>query len=246
VAREAYNLGLMSGEDYQRLRLVKGVRGERLPAGRCLTFGELAALMLVCGKDRTDAGARDAAIIACLYAGGLRRSEVVGLDVASYAPNTGTLTVRGKGNKERHVYLNNGASAALADWLTVRGPEPGPLFLPVDKRGRVVPIGEWRRLNDQTIYDILRKRARQAGMQSFSPHDLRRTFVGDLLDKGADISTVQKLAGHASVTTTQRYDRRPEEAKRKAASLLYLPYLERTPSEGRPLGWIDDPGQLRG
>ena len=223
VAREAYSLGLMPGEDYQRLRLVKGVRGERVPAGRCLSSGEIAALMQTCANDHTAAGARDAAIIAALYIGGLRRSEIPGLELADYNTETGELVVRGKGNKERIVYVNNGAGEALSDWLAVRGPEPGPLFLPVNKGGRVLR----RCLSGQAIYGLLRKRAAEAGVRDFSPHDLRRTFVGDLLDAGADISTVQKLAGHASVTTTQRYDRRPEEAKRRAAGLLHLPYRSR-------------------
>jgi integrase len=83
------------------------------------------------------------------------------------------------------------------------------------------------KLTNQAIYTILAKRGNQAGVKHFRPHDLRRTFVCSLLDSGADIATVAKMAGHASVNTTARYDRRPEETKRKAASLLHIPYTAR-------------------
>jgi site-specific recombinase XerD len=102
--------------------------------------------------------------------------------------------------------------------------EPGPLFFPIRKGGRNV---ERRRMTAQTLRDMLLKRARQASVKNLTPHDLRRTFVGDMLDAGADISAVQQLAGHSSVDTTQRYDRRGEEVKRRAAGLLTVPYVRK-------------------
>jgi integrase len=72
------------------------------------------------------------------------------------------------------------------------------------------------------------KRGAEAGVKPFSAHDFRRTFVGDLLDRGVDIVTVAKMAGHSDVKTTARYDRRPEETKRDAAGKLYFPYFRRT------------------
>ena len=79
-------------------------------------------------------------------------------------------------------------------------------------------------MSDQAVYLELKKRAKQARVKGFSPHDLWRTFASEMLDAGADISTVQKMMGHADPATTARYDRRGEEAKRKAASLLHFPY----------------------
>jgi site-specific recombinase XerD len=82
-------------------------------------------------------------------------------------------------------------------------------------------------MTDQAILLILRRRATQAKVAAFTPHDLRRSFVSDLLDAGADMVTVQKLAGHANVQTTARYDRRGEEAKKRAAELLRVPFVSR-------------------
>ena len=224
VLREAWNLGMLPAEDYQRAISVKSVRGERLPAGRSLAAGEVRALFVACAADERPAGVRDAAIVAILYGAGLRRAELVQLEAADYTAATGGVRVRtGKGNKERLAYVSGMGCAAVEAWLRIRGGDAGPLFTPIHRGGRV----QMRALREQSVYDMLARRALQAGVPPFSPHDLRRTFAGDLLDAGADISTVQKLMGHSNVTTTQRYDRRGEETKRRAAGLLHIPYSAR-------------------
>ena len=229
--KAAWRLGLLPTEEFHRAVDLPPVRGETLPRGRALSAGELRALFALC-NDGKNAGIRDAALLGVLYGCGLRRSEAVSLDVGDFHPDTGELRVRaGKGNKQRAVYPPPGALVALKKWLRLRGEavgdEDGPLFLPVLKGksamgGRIV----LRRLSDQAVMDILLRRAKQAGLQKTSPHDFRRTFISDLLDAGADIATVQKMAGHANISTTARYDRRGEVAKQRAASLLHVPVGE--------------------
>ena len=104
--------------------------------------------------------------------------------------------------------------------VDVRGDDSGLLFTPIRKGGTV----ESRRMTSQAVYNVMKQRAKKASVKPFSPHDLRRSFVSELLDRGADIVTVQKLAGHANVQTTARYDRRGEEAKIRAVELLHVPY----------------------
>ena len=216
--KAAWKLGLMTGEEYQKAASVESVSGETVPAGRALSAGELGALLDTC--EQKPLGVRDAAIISLLYGCGLRRAELVALNLNDYVKQDDELLVRGKGNKQRAIPVGN-AAPALAEWLHVRGQESGPLFWGLGNRNR------GGRLTDQAIYNMLRKRAKRAGVADLSPHDFRRTFVGDLLDAGADIVTVQKMAGHADPATTSRYDRRGKRARHKAASLLHVPYARR-------------------
>jgi len=226
VLETCARLDLMSFEDCQKAK-VPDIKSDKLPAGRGLNRGELASLMNCCAS-QTAQDARDAALIATLYTTGIRRSEAVTLTLDDYNSTTGCLTVRGgKGNQDRTTYTTNGAKQALDAWLLVRGSEPGAIFVGINKAGRVSA----RRLTPQAVMHICRTRAEQAGVKRFSPHDLRRSFVSDMLDAGADIATVQRLAGHANPSTTARYDRRGEETKRKAAELLHIPYMPRVTRE---------------
>lgn len=219
VLREAWRLGLTTAEDYHRAADLKVVRGESLPAGRVLSPAELHALFAACADDPSAAGVRDAAILAVLLGAGLRREEAVQLDIADVNLTTAELRVRGKGSKDRQVFAPPGTLTALVLWCELRGNATGPLFVPIDVAGK---LGQ-RRLTSQAIYYALRRRASEAKVSAFSPHDLRRTFCTALLEADVDIGTVAGMMGHASVDTTRRYDRRGLAARRKAAALLHVP-----------------------
>ncbi len=223
VLKECWRLGYLEAAEYHRAVDVQAVRGSVLPRGRALPARELRALFGTCADDPSPLAVRDAAILGVLYGAGLRRAEAAALDLADLDAESGSLRVLGKGNKQRLAYVRHGALAALEDWLAVRGDEAGPLFWPVTKGGRL----RARRLSAQAMLYVTRRRGQGAGVAHFSPHDLRRSFISDLLDAGADLSTVQKLAGHAQVQTTARYDRRGEHAKQQAADLLHVPYASR-------------------
>ena len=222
VLKEAFRLGLMSADDYGHAADIKNVRGDSPLRGRVLKTSEIAALLNQCKNDGDLIGVRDAAIIAILSGSGLRRSEMVALNLGDFEEEDGSMLVRkGKGGKSRTVYLPLGAVSALDAWLKVRGDAPGALICPV-RRGDHVEI---RLLTDQAVMVILRKRATRAGVAACSPHDFRRTFVTNLLSAGVDVLTVSRLAGHADPATTQKYDLRPERAKREAVQQhLHVPY----------------------
>jgi integrase/recombinase XerD len=225
VLKEARRLRQISADDYDQAVDLRTIRAERLPRGRQLADAEVVALMRVCADDPTPGGARDAALIAVLRGTGMRRAEVVALDLADYDATSGAITVRsGKGRKDRMVYTPTGARAALDEWITVRGGAPGPLYYGIVKGGALVV----RRLAAQAVAVICAARAREAGIAPFTPHDMRRTFISGLLDAGADIATVQRLAGHEDPATTSRYDRRGEAAKQRAVELVHVPHYPRS------------------
>ena len=148
-------------------------------------------------------GTRDLAILELLYGAGLRVSELVALDVGSINFGAGFLRCIGKGNKERIVPLGRSAADAISRYLTAERPrlvakrsDSASLF--VNRRGG--------RLTRQRVWQLLRRYAK-AGLinKTIGPHTLRHSFATHLLERGADLRTVQELLGHANIATTQRY-----------------------------------------
>ena len=246
VLKEAWRHDLITAEAYQRATDVRSVSAQRLPTGRELETDEIKNLINVCLQDSDNPilGIRDAAIISLMYSSGLRRAEVVTLDLEDLDIQKRELRVIGKRNKERKAYLASGAIRAVEKWIDVRGMLPGPLFYAVNKGGHIVHRRKQRlstqekqlgmqpkqivaRLSDQTIYNVIDKRATEAGLiKKTTPHDMRRTFVSDLLDVGVDLATVSRMAGHEDTNTTKRYDRRSSKVMQEAAEKLDIPYPE--------------------
>lgn len=221
VLKEAWRLELIDREVVERSIDVPPIKGSRAPRGRAVLRDELVAVFAVCAEaSNTTAGVRDAAIIALLYGCGLRRAEAAALEFEQFDPDAKTLKVHGKGNKARTVFLPPGASRALEPWLRLRGSGLGPLFC------RVTPGGNLRMrpISPQLIYLIVRQRHRDAGIDTFTPHDLRRSFISDLLDGGIDLATIARQVGHENVQTTARYDRRSERAQQQAALGVDVPF----------------------
>lgn len=171
VLKQCWRHGDMSAEAYQRAIDLPPVRGDSPRKTVQLGPKELKRLADACVGDSSPAGARDEALLALLYGASLRRSEAVALDFSDYDMDTDELIVGGPNQREpRRFVANADARRALERWILIRGPEPGPLFNPVNKGGRI----ERRRLSEQAIYIACQKRASEAGLPPTSPEDLRR------------------------------------------------------------------------
>jgi site-specific recombinase XerD len=149
---------------------------------------------------------RDRAIIELLFSSGLRVSELVNLNRDHINLKRGEFSVRGKGQKDRPVFVSPEASEWLAAYLETRSDSFVPLFIrytgsqPTDTRG------EDMRLTPRTIQRIVSKYALLAGItKHVSPHTMRHSFATDLLMNGADLRSVQSMLGHSNISTTQVY-----------------------------------------
>jgi site-specific recombinase XerD len=156
---------------------------------------------------QTKEGKRDKAILELFFSTGLRLIELCSLNRKDLNFDTREISIRGKRGKIRVVFLSPRAVAALKEYLDIRLDHIDPLFVNyLQKAVTAMPPGEEFRISSNSVYKIVKKYARQAGIVSHpSPHTLRHSFATDLLQNGADLRSVQELLGHKDLSTTQIY-----------------------------------------
>ena len=171
-----------------------------------LHFGEVEDMLEQIDLS-TESGLRDRAIIELLYSSGLRVSELVGLNRDSINLERREFMVRGKGSKDRPIFVSKSAADRLQDYLDARTDSLPALFLNNSRNTQAVDTsGNYRRMTARSVERIVEKYARLAGItKHVSPHTLRHSFATDLLMNGADLRSVQTMLGHADISTTQIY-----------------------------------------
>lgn len=151
---------------------------------------------------KSPSGLRDKAILEVLYASGMRVSELVKLNISDVDKDDGEILVSGKGSKERIVLIGGPAMDALKDYLKY-----GRSKLVKSTSNRAIFLGRFgTRITSRSVERIIQKHIKKAGIdKKISPHSLRHSFATHMLERGADLRTVQELLGHASLSTTQIY-----------------------------------------
>ncbi|EOX5558864.1 tyrosine-type recombinase/integrase [Ewingella americana] len=215
IAKTAFNFDQMNVDVLLRINAVKRVKGDPTRNGRALTRQEIRQLLKAAKSHHEPARrCRDTAILLTLCGAGLRVGELVKLQQDDYAD--GVLVVRqGKGRKYREIYVAPTVDKALTAWLAMSR-EGDALFTKIYRSGLPASTA----LTTAGVTAILEQLRIAANVSDFTPHDLRRTFITQLLEQGADINTVRQLAGHSDISTTARYDHRGDEAKVMAAQRL--------------------------
>ncbi|MEA3493555.1 MAG: site-specific tyrosine recombinase XerD [Candidatus Margulisiibacteriota bacterium] len=173
-------------------------KAKRLP--KALGIGETIRL-ISSPREKDHISMRDAALLEMLYATGMRASEIVGLDIADINLSVSFVRCLGKGSKERIVPINKVTLKAIKVYLEkgrLEFPQKDDKALFLDKNGK--------RLGRQGLWYIIKKYVKKSGVKGkTSPHTLRHSFATHLLEKGADLRSVQEMLGHADISTTQIY-----------------------------------------
>jgi len=154
----------------------------------------------------TDAGLRDRAILELLFSSGLRVSELIGLDKDHINLKRREFMVRGKGQKDRPIFISVEAAEWIEKYLNKRTDTTKPLFIRYGGRKTVDRSGNFHRLTARSVQRLVAHYALLAGItKHVSPHTLRHSFATNLLMNGADLRSVQAMLGHSNISTTQIY-----------------------------------------
>jgi len=170
-----------------------------------LHYDEVARLLDSIPLDE-EQGLRDRAIVELLFSSGLRVSELTNLNRDHVNTTRREFMVRGKGQKDRPVFIGDAAATHVKTYLASRLDNLPPLFLSYSRNNSVSNSGDYRRLTPRSVQRIINKYAKLAGItKHVSPHTMRHSFATDLLMNGADIRSVQSMLGHSNISTTQVY-----------------------------------------
>ena len=151
-------------------------------------------------------GLRDRAILELLFSSGLRVSELVSLDIDHINLDRREFSIRGKGQKDRPVFISEAAATCLDHYLKTRQDDFKPLFIHYAGSKDAAEHGAYTRLTPRSVQRMVKHYALKAGItKTVTPHTLRHSFATDLLMNGADLRSVQGLLGHANISTTQIY-----------------------------------------
>ena len=170
-----------------------------------LTPEEIQRMFDVCDPS-TKIGARDRAILELLFSSGLRVSELVALNTDHINIKRREFMVRGKGQKDRPIFISPQAANYIKDYLLMRSDNVKPLFVRYSGKKQVDTSGNYHRLTARSVQRMVARTALLAGItKKVSPHTLRHSFATDLLMNGADLRSVQAMLGHSNIATTQIY-----------------------------------------
>jgi len=215
IAKIANHLDLINDKQLKPFLTISLLNTQPSEKGKALEGRDVIKLISAMRADTSIKGKRNLALISVFLSSGLRRSEIVKLKVQDIDFELQSISVlKGKGNKKRVQFLPDWSYQILIDWLNYKPENSSFVFIPVNRHLISKP------LSTAAAYQIVTSITNSILGVKCSPHDLRRTFVTELLNQNVDIATVSKMAGHANIATTQIYDKRGDEVLIKAAKNL--------------------------